>query len=86
MFIGYAIETLRAKTPLHAASTRAIEAVLAAGRRSRDSDCSKPHPFALNGDQVKGPQWGPDQSPVLWTGMLYVLKKRGRSDSFFKWE
>ena len=31
MFIGYAIETLRAEAPLHAASTPAVEAVLAAG-------------------------------------------------------
>ena len=31
MFIGYAIETLRAEAPLHAASTPAAEAVLAAG-------------------------------------------------------
>jgi hypothetical protein len=74
MLIGYTMETLRAEAPLHAASTPAVEAVLAAGRRSRDSggtatmlvnpmrpwhvphdsDCSKPHPFALNGDQVKG--------------------------------
>jgi hypothetical protein len=37
MFIGYAIETLRAEAPLHAASTPAVEAVLAAGRRSRQS-------------------------------------------------
>jgi hypothetical protein len=31
MFIGYAIETLRDEVPLHAASTPAVEAVLAAG-------------------------------------------------------
>jgi hypothetical protein len=31
MLIGYAIETLRAEAPLHAASTPAVEAVLAAG-------------------------------------------------------
>jgi hypothetical protein len=35
--IGYAIDTLRAEAPLHAASTPAAEAVLAAGSRSRDS-------------------------------------------------
>jgi hypothetical protein len=37
MLIGYAIETLRAEAPLHAASTPGVEAVLAAGRKSRDS-------------------------------------------------
>jgi hypothetical protein len=37
MFIGYAIEPLRAEAPLHAASTLAVGAVLAAGRISRDS-------------------------------------------------
>jgi hypothetical protein len=37
MLIGYAIETLRDEAPLHAASTPAAGAVLAAGRRSRDS-------------------------------------------------
>jgi hypothetical protein len=37
MFIGYPMETLRDETPLHAASTPAAEAVLVAGRRSRDS-------------------------------------------------
>jgi hypothetical protein len=31
MLIGYAIETLRDEAPLHAASTAAVEAVLAAG-------------------------------------------------------
>jgi hypothetical protein len=31
MFIGYAFETLRAEAPLHAASTPAVEAVLASG-------------------------------------------------------
>jgi hypothetical protein len=31
MLIGYAIETLRAEAPLHAASTPVAEAVLAAG-------------------------------------------------------
>jgi hypothetical protein len=41
MLIGYAIETLRAEAPLHATSTPGVEAVLAAGRRSRDSDCSE---------------------------------------------
>jgi hypothetical protein len=75
MFIGYAIETLRAEVPLNSASTPGVEAGLAAGRRSRDSggtatmwvnpmrpwhvprdsDCSTLHPFAQNGDQVKGP-------------------------------
>jgi hypothetical protein len=34
MFVGYAIETLRAEAPLHAASTPAAEAVLAAGYRN----------------------------------------------------
>jgi hypothetical protein len=34
MFIGYAIETLRAEAPLHAASTPASEAVLATGYRN----------------------------------------------------
>jgi hypothetical protein len=37
MFIGYAIETLRAEAPLYATSTPGVEAVLAAGRRSRES-------------------------------------------------
>jgi hypothetical protein len=31
MFVSYAIETLRAEAPLHAASTPVAEAVLAAG-------------------------------------------------------
>jgi hypothetical protein len=31
VFIGYAIETLLAEAPLHAASTSGVEAVLAAG-------------------------------------------------------
>jgi hypothetical protein len=34
MFIGYAIEPLRAEAPLHAASTPAVEAFLAAGYRN----------------------------------------------------
>ena len=34
MFVGYTIETLRAEAPLHAASTPAAEAVLAAGYRN----------------------------------------------------
>jgi hypothetical protein len=33
MFIGYAIDTLRAEAPLHATSTPAVKAVLAAGYR-----------------------------------------------------
>ena len=37
MLIGYAIETLRAEAPLHAASTPAAEAVIASGPGSRDS-------------------------------------------------
>jgi hypothetical protein len=40
MFVGYAIETLRVEAPRNAASTPVAEAVLAVGRRSRDSDCS----------------------------------------------
>jgi hypothetical protein len=63
MFIRYAIETLRDEAPLHATSTPGIKAVLVAGRRSRDSDCSKPHPFALNADQVKGPYGGQIKAP-----------------------
>jgi hypothetical protein len=34
MLIGYAVETLRAEAPLHAASTPTAEAVLAAGYRN----------------------------------------------------
>ena len=34
MFIGYAVEPLRAEAPLHAASTPGVEAVLAAGYRN----------------------------------------------------
>jgi hypothetical protein len=36
--------------------------------------CGEPHPFALNADQVKGPLWEPDQSPVLWAGFHSILK------------
>jgi hypothetical protein len=41
MLIVYAIDTLRAGALLHAASTPSVEAVLAAGRRSRDSGCGE---------------------------------------------
>ena len=42
MFIGYAIETLRAEAPLHAASTPAVEAVLAAGYRNDVGQSNEP--------------------------------------------
>jgi hypothetical protein len=47
IFIGYAIETLRAEAPLHAASTPAAEAVLAAVPGARES--GSPHIFACHG-------------------------------------
>ena len=41
MFIGYAIETLLAEAPLHATSTPAVEAVLAAGYRNDVGESNK---------------------------------------------
>ena len=40
--IGYAIETLRAEAPLHAASIPAIEAVLVAGYRNDVRESNEP--------------------------------------------
>jgi hypothetical protein len=108
MLIVYAIDTLRAEALLHAASTAAVEAVLAAGRRSRDSGgtatilvnpmrpwhvprdsdcarvcvdfirkvrhCGEPHPFALNGDQAKGPLWGQVKAPSYGRGCFTAFR------------
>jgi hypothetical protein len=41
MLIGYAIETLRDEAPLHAASTPAFEAVLAAGYRNDEGESNE---------------------------------------------
>jgi hypothetical protein len=42
MLIGCAIDTLRAEAPLHAASTPALEAVLAAGYRNDVGESNRP--------------------------------------------
>jgi hypothetical protein len=57
MFVGYAIETLRAKAPLHAASTPVAEAVLAAGYRN--DVCESIEPMACT------PRLGLQQGFVL---------------------
>ena len=44
MFIGHAIETLRAEAPLHAASTSGVEAVLAAGYDNSAGECHEGMP------------------------------------------
>jgi hypothetical protein len=85
MFIGYAIETLRAEVPLNAASTPAVEAVLAAGYGNDVGESNKamartPRLGLQQTSSFRSERrsckrsagGGPDQSPVLWAGMLYA--------------